>query len=183
MVITKTLIKNNAFSGKSPKEVFETVNNMLCENNDKGMFVSAFMGYYNTENGMFVYANAGHNPPFLKKGENDYKMLEIKPDLVLGCNEDLVYKEEEITLEPGDTLYLYTDGVTEAMNSGRDLFTELRLLEALKKNRDCLPRELLSGIKHEIDSFACGAKQEDDITMLALKIMEYGKIELVEGLT
>jgi sigma-B regulation protein RsbU (phosphoserine phosphatase) len=170
MVVTKTLIKNNACSGRSPAEVFATVNNILCENNEADMFVTAFMGYYNIPSGKFVYVNAGHNPPLLKKSGLGYGFLPTKPCLILAWKEGISYREEEITLEAGDVLYLYTDGVTEAMNKNMELFSEARLLETLIKHGDKVPTELLPAIKREIDAFAQGAEQADDITMLALKV-------------
>jgi serine phosphatase RsbU (regulator of sigma subunit) len=176
MVRARTLIKNIAFCrnsvccGKSPKDVFETVNNLLCENNDTGMFATAFIGYYNIPGRRFVYANAGHNPPLVKKSGEDYEFIRTKPCLVLGCMENTVYREEEITLGPGDALYLYTDGVTEAMNAGMELFSEQRLRETLDKLKERPLAELLPEIKREIDSFAAGEDQFDDITMLALEI-------------
>ena len=170
MAITKTIMKNSACTGKSPGKVFETVNNLLCENNNAGVFVTAFMGYYNTASGKFVYVNAGHSPPFIKKAGKDYELLKTKPCLVLACIEDVDYYEEEIILEKGDTIFLYTDGVTEAMNPDRVLFSEQNLFNTLKKNRDCPPLDLLSAVKTEIDIFAEGAGQADDITMLALRI-------------
>ena len=174
MVITKILIKNNVSTGKSPEQVFETVNKILCENNDTGMFVTAFMGYYNTANGSFVYVNAGHNPPLVKKSGGNFDFLKTKPCLVLGSMENIVYREELVTLEPGDTLYMHTDGVTEAINAERDLFSEQRLLDALNKNKEEAPKELLSAVKREIDNFARGTEQADDMTMLALEVKQYG---------
>jgi sigma-B regulation protein RsbU (phosphoserine phosphatase) len=169
MVITKTLIKNCSFC-KSPKDVFESVNNKLCENNEADMFVTAFMGFYNITSGKFTYVNAGHNPPLVKKHGSGYEFLEMKPGFVLAWMENAQYDEKEITLKPGDVLYLYTDGVTEAMNGRRELFGEGRLLAALNANRDSRPEELLSAVKREVDKFADGAQQADDITMLAVKI-------------
>ncbi|MCL2320407.1 MAG: SpoIIE family protein phosphatase, partial [Treponema sp.] len=131
MVIAKILIKNNVSSNKSPGEVFRAVNNILCDNNDAGMFATAFMGYYNLETGGFTYVNAGHNPPLVKKSGSTYEFIRTKPGLVLGCTRDAVYNEEEITLGRGDVIFLFTDGVTEAMNSGKVLFSEERLHEAL----------------------------------------------------
>ena len=170
MVIAKTLIKNNALSGMSPKEVFETVNCMLCENNEAGMFVTAFMGYVDLQNGGFVYVNAGHNYPLIGTPGGDYKFLKTKPSFILAGFEGTLYEEEELILGPGDTLYLYTDGVTEAMNTDNKLFSDPRLLEAANKHKDNSLRELLTLIKKEIDTFADGADQADDITMLALKM-------------
>ena len=170
MVITKILIKNSAYTGKSPRAVFETVNKILCENNDTSMFVTAFMGFYNIASGRFVYVNAGHNPFYARRSGKDYETVNVKPNFILGCMENISYAEEEITLEPGDAIYLYTDGVTEAMTAGKKMFSEERLLEALKKNKDAPPRQLLSAIKQEIDIFANGAEQADDITMLVLEV-------------
>jgi len=168
MVIAKTLIKNNAQLGKSPKEVFETVNNILCENNDAGMFVTAFMGYLHIPSGKFTFVNAGHNFPLIKK-QNKYEFLKTKPEFILAGMENMIYSENEITLEKGDTLFLYTDGVTEAMNRENKLFSDVKLLETVDKYKDSSPIKLLPLIKNEIDRFADGAEQADDITMLALR--------------
>ncbi|MCL2066713.1 MAG: SpoIIE family protein phosphatase [Treponema sp.] len=170
MAITKTLVKNYASAGHSPEEVFYAVNNTLCENNDSAMFVSAFMGYFNITSGRFVHINAGHNPPLIKKSDGSFKFIETKPGFVLGVMENTNYLEEEILLDCGDTLYLYTDGVTEAMNAGRELFSEERLVEVLNRNINCTPQELLSAVKREINGFTDKAEQTDDITMLALKV-------------
>jgi len=170
MVIAKTLIKNNACSGKNLKDVFEIVNNVLNENNDTLMFVTAFMGYYDITSGKFVYVNAGHNPPLIKRCGGSYEFLKIDPHFFLAWNKDTQYSEEEIILHPGDVLYLYTDGVTEAMNKDNELFSEQRLLGVLNKYGDSPPKELLPAVKQEIDSFADGTEQADDITMLALKV-------------
>jgi len=170
MVIAKTLIKNNAQLGKSPKEIFETVNKQLCENNEASMFVTAFMGILEIDTGEFVYVNAGHNAPLLKKTAGDFQWLPTKPGFVLAGMEDMVYEQDRIILEPGDVLYLYTDGVTEAVNRDNELFGNSRLLAELNKYKDSTLTELLTGIKDEIDRFSAGAEQADDITMLALKI-------------
>jgi sigma-B regulation protein RsbU (phosphoserine phosphatase) len=170
MVITKTLIKNCSFC-KNPKNVLETVNKKLCENNiEADMFVTAFMGFYNIPGGRFIYVNAGHNPPLIKKHGGTCVFLETDPGYVLGWMENGQYNEKEVKLESGDVLYLYTDGVTEAMNGKRELFGEQRLVAALDANRDCGPLDLLSAIKREVDNFAEGTEQADDITMLALRI-------------
>jgi sigma-B regulation protein RsbU (phosphoserine phosphatase) len=169
MVIAKTLIKNCSFC-KSPKNVLESVNNKLCENNEADMFVTAFMGFYNIPSGRFSFVNAGHNPPLIKKQGKGFDFLRVEPCFVLAWMENAKYKENEITLEPGDVLYLYTDGVTEAMNGARELFGEDRLVSALNAHKDCPPMELLPEVKREVDAFADGTEQTDDITMLALKI-------------
>ncbi|MCL2335300.1 MAG: serine/threonine-protein phosphatase [Endomicrobia bacterium] len=174
MVITKTLIKNNAISGKSPKEVFETVNNMLCENNEAGMFVTAFLGYLDLRSGKFTYVNAGHNAPLLRSGDSDpterrFDWLNVTPGFVLAGMEDMFYKTHEVTLRPGDELFLYTDGVTEAVNRENKLFGSPRLLETANAYLNLPLKEFTVSIKREIDKFADGAEQADDITMLVLR--------------
>jgi sigma-B regulation protein RsbU (phosphoserine phosphatase) len=170
MVIAKTLLKNNAQYGKSPKEVFESVNNILCENNDAGMFVTAFMGYLDIKSGRFTYVNAGHNPPLIKHGKDNYDWLTNDPDLILAGIEGMTYIEYELDLKSGDELFLYTDGVTEAMNRESELFSDPRLLEVANENLNLSPKEFTERINNEIIKFADGAEQADDITMLVLKI-------------
>jgi sigma-B regulation protein RsbU (phosphoserine phosphatase) len=168
MVIGKTLIKNNAHAGKSPKEVFETVNNILCEDNDAELFITAFMGVLDLTAGEFTYVNAGHNPPVLKRAGGDYEYMKVSPGIVLAADTDVVYHEFKTTLGKGDTFYLYTDGVTEAMNTEYQLYGEQRLLSALKNIDIDDANNICKHIKRDIDKFAHGAEQADDITMLAL---------------
>jgi sigma-B regulation protein RsbU (phosphoserine phosphatase) len=168
MVIAKTLIKNNAQYGKSPGEVFETVNNLLCENNEAGMFVTAFMGFLDIADGRFTFVNAGHNPPLVRAGGR-YEWLRVKKGFVLAGMENMSYSQDEINLVAGDELFLYTDGVTEAMNNEHELFTEERLLHVMNINGGIGLKELLGSVKHSIDVFADGAEQADDVTMLSLR--------------
>jgi sigma-B regulation protein RsbU (phosphoserine phosphatase) len=168
MVIAKILIKNNAQHGLCPHEVFEMVNDLLCKDNTEGMFVTAFMGYLDIPSGKFTCANAGHNPPLVKRGDN-FEWLKIKRGLVLGGMENMFYKEEEAALRPGDMLYLYTDGVTEAVNPEKELFGEDRLMEAVTACREADLQKFTSFVKQKIDAFAGDAEQADDITMLVLK--------------
>ena len=170
MVITKTLIKNNAQTALRPGEVFSVVNDMLCENNYASMFVTAFLGYYDLESGVFTFVNAGHNPPLLKRKDGAFEFIKTNPSFVLAGFEGIPYKEEEIILQPGDTLFLYTDGVTEATNTADELFSDPRLVEATNCYKDYSLHELLEAVKKEIDLFADGAEQADDITMLALSV-------------
>jgi sigma-B regulation protein RsbU (phosphoserine phosphatase) len=168
MVIAKTLIKNSAQSGKSPREVFETVNNTLCENNETNMFVTVFMGYFDIPTGKFTFVNAGHNPPLLRSHET-FDWLKTKPGFVIAGMEDMCYKQHEIILNPGDELLLYTDGLTEAANNENMLFGAPALLEAANSRQGLPLKEFTISIKREIDKFVEGAEQADDITMLALK--------------
>ena len=171
MVIAKTLIKNCS-SCRTPKTVFDSVNKKLCESNETGMFVTAFIGFYNLPTGKFTYVNAGHNPPLFKKKNGSFAYLNTKPCIILGFINDAKYFEDELTLEGGDTLFLYTDGVTEAMNKTQELFGEQRLLEAADKNADVSVKKMLVNIKNEVNAFSKGSQQADDITMLVLHIKD-----------
>ncbi len=170
MVIARTLIKNNAQGGKDPSEVFVAVNNLLCENNEADMFVTAFMGYLDIRSGGFSFVNAGHNPPLIRRAGGSFAVLPVTPQLPLAMFEGIPYPIETMTLGPGDSLLLYTDGVTEAMNRERQLFGEARLIESANRVGAAAPRETIQAIKADIDDFTAGEEQYDDITMLALRM-------------
>lgn len=174
MVISKTLIKNQAQFIKSPGEVLTIVNDQLCQNNQAGMFVTAFIGVLDIQTGNFSFANAGHNYPLIKKVNQTYKWLKTKPGLVLAGMEGIKYKTHEMILEPGDRLFLYTDGVTEALNPDKELYSDQRLIDLLNTDSllDIGITKLLTSVKEDISIFASNAEQSDDITMLA---MEYKK--------
>jgi len=169
MVIAKTLIKNCS-TCRTPHAVFDSVNKKLCEGNETGMFVTAFIGFYNLTTKKLTFVNAGHNPPLFKKNNSSYEYLKTKPCVFLGFLNNTKYQENEITLEAGETLFLYTDGVTEAMNGEKELFGEKRLQEAANKNAASSPYDLIAAVKNEVDIFAQGAQQADDITMLVLTV-------------
>ena len=170
MVVAKILIKNNSQYGKTPKEVFDTVNSLLCENNEADMFVTAFLGFLDIPTGKFTYVNAGHEPPFLKRAGGEFEKLRVNPNLMLAAMDGMVYRQEETVLRRGDMLLLYTDGVTEAVNPGYELFTAARLQISVNKYGSSDVTELITEIRAEIDRFANGAEQADDITMLTLRI-------------
>ena len=172
MVITKTLIKNYTQEGNQPSRVFTSVNTQLCENNDAGMFVTAWMGILEISTGKFTYVNAGHNHPLLKKADGSFEYLKCRSGFILAGMEGTKYRQYEINLEKGDTLYLYTDGVTEATNTQEQLYGDQRLKEILDKNSEQPLDDLLDSVKNDIDLFVNGGEQFDDITMLALRIMQ-----------
>ncbi|MCL2754886.1 MAG: PP2C family protein-serine/threonine phosphatase, partial [Oscillospiraceae bacterium] len=186
MVVAKTLIKTNALRGLSPAEVFEISNNLLCENNDAQMFVTAFMGFLNIPTGRFTFVNAGHNPPILKRKADrqaragmDYGnqvhisgvwgWLKTKVGFVLAGMEDMSFVQSEIVLEAGDELFLYTDGVTEAHDINNNLFSDPKLLEVANVFEYNTLEEFTDLLKGEIDAFAGEAPQADDITTLMLR--------------
>ncbi|NLV21987.1 MAG: PP2C family protein-serine/threonine phosphatase [Syntrophomonadaceae bacterium] len=176
MMISKTLIKNFALSGISPAEVFFNANQSLCENNDAGMFVTAFMGLLDCKTGILRYVNAGHNPPLIKNADGTAAWLPTKPGLVLAGMEGVTYVEQEIKLQPGDMLFLYTDGVTEACNHALELYTDHRLLEELNHytpEMQSTAAGIVQYILQTVQSFADGAEQADDITILCVKYQGY----------
>lgn len=174
MVIAKTLIKNSAQTGLSPKQVLENVNNQLCENNEAEMFVTLWLGILEISSGKLVAANAGHEYPAIKRCGEDFELMKDKHGFVLAGLENSRYVEYELTLFPGDKLYLYTDGVPEATNAQNELFGTDRMKEALNRNKNSNCAELLKNIHEDIDNFVGGAPQFDDITMLCLEIVSQG---------
>jgi serine phosphatase RsbU (regulator of sigma subunit) len=169
MMRSKTIIKSYAESGMSVEEVFTLANEKLCEGNDAGMFVTAWMGILNIRNGKVLFANAGHNHPLVKHSDGTFEYLKSRAGFVLAGMEGVRYRKNELVLEPGDAIYLYTDGVTEATDLNEELYGEERLHSILEKYKDETMEVICSEIKKDVDLFAGEAPQFDDITMLALK--------------
>ena len=169
MVIAKTLIRNQAQFGLPPEKVFTKVNMQLCEHNDAQMFVTAWMGILELSTGKVVYSNAGHTHPAVIRRDGSCEYIKVPAGFVLAGMEMMQFKQGELQLSPGDTLFLYTDGVTEATNTEKKLFGEAKLLEALDGTADASPQEMIGKVKASIDGFVKDAPQFDDITMLAVK--------------
>ena len=170
MVIAKTLIKNHAMSLESLGDVFYRVNNQLCEGNEEGMFVTAWMGVITLSTGELEYVNAGHNPQLLMNNA-DYDWIHAQPGFVLAGLEGIPYSSEQLKLKHGARIFLYTDGVTEAQNTSEELFGEERLLESLQRNGHLPLQQMLEAVRADIDTFAGEAEQFDDITMLAFEFV------------
>ena len=168
MVIAKTLLKNTAQSGISPKEVLSQVNTQLCENNEAEMFVTVWLGVMQISTGHMVCANAGHEYPAIRRVGGRYELLHDKHGFVLAGMEGSRYREYEITLEKGDSLFVYTDGVPEATNAENELFGTDRMLEALNQNPDAASEEVIREVQKAIEVFMKQAPQFDDITMLSM---------------
>lgn len=171
MVIAKTLIKDHACGGAEPSEVFTQVNQQLCESNEAGLFVTAWMGILNVKTGHVEYVNAGHNPPLLASRGGDYAYLKQKSGFVLAGMEDFLYQQASFDLYPGDRLFLYTDGVTEAMNNQEEFYGEDRLCQWLNRNRKLGLTDTLHELQQDIYNFCDGAKQHDDITVLIYEMV------------
>ena len=168
MVITKTLIKNYTQLDLPPAEVFTKVNALLCEGNEVDLFVTAWLGILDLETGRLTYTNAGHNPPLLQQNGSSFEYLRSKPCLVLAGMEMTRYTQHEVQLQPGDRLYLYTDGVTEATDLDKELYGEDRLRAYLSNHPEKDATQMLHAVKDSIDAFVGEAEQFDDITMLML---------------
>lgn len=168
MVIAKTLIKNAVQQGLSPKQALEKVNKQLCENNKEDMFVTVWLGIVNLSTGVMVCANAGHEFPALRRANGDFELIKDKHGFVLAAMEMSKYKEYELELYPGDSIYVYTDGVAEATNSSNELFGTGRMLDALNREKGLEGQKLLEHVRGEIDAFVGEAPQFDDITMLTM---------------
>ena len=166
MMTAKTIIKDLAESGMAVNDIFTKANEKLCDNNESGMFVTAWMGILDLTTGNVRFANAGHNPPLLKRADGAFEYLKTRAGFVLAGMEGVRYRVGEITLNPGDRLFLYTDGVPEATNTQNKLYGEDRLLTFMNKNAETEATVLLPALKMNIDEFVGEAPQFDDITML-----------------
>ena len=168
MMTSKTLLKSYSESGMSVEEVFTSANEKLCEGNDAGMFVTAWMGLLNVRTGLVTFANAGHNPPLVRHGDGSFTYLKSRPGFVLAGMEGIRYRKNELQLQPGDMLYLYTDGVTEATDASNELYGENRLAALLDTSTDADAQHICAAVKADVDAFVGEAPQFDDMTMLCL---------------
>ena len=174
MMTAKTIIRGLAERGLSVDEIFTLANEKLCENNESGMFVTAWMGKIDLSSGKISFANAGHNPPIIVHENGECEYLKSRTGFVLAGMEGMMYRANEMVLKKGDRIFLYTDGVTEATDKNEALYGEDRLLSYMDKNKNLNAEALLSGLKEDIDLFAGDAPQFDDITML---VFDYKKKE------
>lgn len=180
MVVAKTIMKNFALTMMGSDEMaalMACTNQQLCKNNDRGMFVTVFSGLLDLSTGHFVYVNAGHTPPLIYRGAEgrfSYLPYPKRRNPMLGSIEDLTYTQQELTLAPDDKLFLYTDGVSEALNEAEELYGAERLEKCLNQTSPGLTlQELLEAVHSSLKNHVGAAEQSDDITMLALAY--YGK--------
>lgn len=169
MMTAKTIIKGYAESGKSVDEVFTIANEKLCESNEAGMFVTAWFGVLDLLTGKVEFVNAGHNPPLVRHKDSTFDYLKSKPSFVIAGMEGMKYRRNEFFLSPGDEIYLYTDGVTEATDSENRLYGEERLVMFLNTLHGLSGEEICHAVKADVADFVGDAPQFDDITMLYLK--------------
>ena len=169
MAVTKTLIKSFALGETSPARVLARANNELSTDNESSMFVTAFIARLELPNGRLVYTNAGHNPPLVRRSDGQVERLATRHGPVLGAVGGISFGESETRLFAGDSLLMYTDGVSEALDPDGDLYGECRLQAVLNCAVAVSAKELATAVVADVDRFANGAEQADDITLLAFQ--------------
>ncbi len=169
MAMAKTLIRSDAEHELEPEKILSSVNNNLFRGNEQCMFVTLFLAIFNCKTGVLKCANGGHNPPALMAADGSVSWLQLEKGLALGVMEDIEYLSQSITLRSGEGLFVYTDGVTEAMNTDSELFETARLHDLLLKNSHLNAEALITRVLEEVDTFSRGAGQADDITVLFIR--------------
>jgi sigma-B regulation protein RsbU (phosphoserine phosphatase) len=174
MAMTRSLLKATALTGVSPGECLRHVNRLLCVESDSGLFVTLFYGILHARTGELEYSLAGHAPPYLLDGDGRIAEVDSVGGMVLGVVEDNEYPDGRIRLRPGESLFLYTDGLTDAMDAAHNFFSGQRLEAFLRRmSRSPLP-EIVQGALGLVKEFSAGAPQADDITIMALRYLGPG---------
>jgi sigma-B regulation protein RsbU (phosphoserine phosphatase) len=168
MAVTKTLIKSRASDDNSPASILTWVNNALSIDNESCMFVTLYLGICNIRTGEFHYCNAGHNPPYIRRADGTVECVNKLHGPVGGAMEGIAYKQDCLMLHKGDLLFLFTDGVSEAMDIDSNLFEEKRIVEQLSALEHNEPENAVNGMTSAVAEFAGEAPQSDDITVLAM---------------
>ena len=168
MMASKIILANNAKMGKSPAQILTDANASICANNRQEMFVTVWLGILELSTGKLTAANAGHEYPALRRGDGAFELLRDKHGLVIGAMEASRYREYELQLQPGDKLFVYTDGIPEATAADDSMFGAERMLAALNEDAGASPQALLNAVRRAVDGFVRGAEQFDDLTMLCV---------------
>jgi sigma-B regulation protein RsbU (phosphoserine phosphatase) len=155
--------------GMSPSEVLEAVNDSLISHNEAEMFVTVWIGILEISTGKLTAANAGHEYPAIKRPGGKYELFKDKHGFVIGGMDGMTYKEYELQLEPGTSIFVYTDGVPESTNKDDVMFGTDRMVDALNIEPDACPEKVLENMSESIDEFVQDAEQFDDLTMLCIK--------------
>ena len=168
MMASKILLQNNAMTGKKPAEILTDVNAAICANNREQMFVTVWLGILELSTGRLTAANAGHEYPVLMRAGESFELYKDKHGFVIGGMEGVKYRQYELQINPGDKLFLYTDGVPEATDANGELFGTGRMIDALNERKDDSPTKVLEGVRRAVDDFVKESEQFDDLTMLCL---------------
>ena len=169
MVIAKTLIKNQALLGRSPSEILANVNQQLCDGNEAELFVTVWLAVVDLTTGQGLAVNAGHEHPTLRRAGGQYELIQYRHSPAVAVMEGMRFRQHEFQLNPGDSLFVYTDGVPEATDAKNELYGSERMLAALNRDPDAAPEQVLSAVRQGVDAFVGDAPQFDDLTMLCLR--------------
>ena len=168
MMASQIILANNVSSGKHPEKAMEDANELICSNNRQEMFVTVWLGILDIRTGKITAVNAGHEYPAIGKADGSFELIKDKHDMVVGALEGLKYHEYEFELEPGDKLFVYTDGVPEATNDINEQFGNARMVQALNLEAED-PKQIIENVRGAVGRFVAGAEQFDDITMLCIE--------------
>ena len=169
MMATKILFQNYAMSGRSPAEILTIVNEQICKNSQEEMFVTVWPGILDLKTGKLTASNAGHEYPAIRRADGSFELFRDKHGFVAGGMPAMRYKNYELQLNPGDELFLYTDGVPEAANTAEQLYGTDRMLSALNSAGSDDPQDILESVKLDVDRYVGEAPQFDDLTMMCLR--------------
>ena len=168
MMMVKIMIQNCVLAGLGPKQALEQVNQLVVDNNKESMFVTVWLGILDIPTGRLTAVNAGHEYPILKKPGGYYELLKDRHGMAVGMMEGVRYREYELEMEPGSSIFVYSDGLPEANNSEEKLFGLDRTLAALNEDPDRSPEDTLKTVRRSVDAFVGNASQFDDLTMMCL---------------
>ena len=168
MATTRSLFRSVTAHEERAAEIIGHMNTALADQNEQFMFVTLFLGVLDLKSGTLEYCNAGHNAPVVT-ANGDRRMVDVLPNLPLGIEPGFVFQSQTTRLNHGDTLFLYTDGLTEAENKKHELYGEERMLEALRRTNGMPPRNMIDAMQNSVAEFVNGAQQSDDLTMLAIR--------------
>ena len=169
MMVSRVLIKSGLQNGKGPAETLSSVNNQLCESNEADFFVTVVCAVLEISTGKGIAANAGHEHPVIRRAGGDYELQIYRHSMPVGAMKDIPFRQHSFQMNPGDSFFVYTDGVPEATNGQKELYGSERMLAALNRQRDAQPEQILANVTADINSFVDGAEQFDDITMLCFR--------------
>ncbi len=169
MMASKILLAGTTMVGRSPAQILEYANEAICSNNREEMFVTVWLGILELSTGKLVAANAGHEYPVLKRAGGEFEFIKDKHGFVIGGMPGMKYHDYELQLEPGDKLFLYTDGVPEATDDKNRLFGTERMIKALNRHPESTPKELLKHMRNAVAVFCRKTEQFDDLTMMCVE--------------
>ena len=171
MMFAKRIIEDFAITEHGANIILEKTNELLCDNNQAEMFVTVWLGILEMSTGRLTAANAGHEYPAIRKKDGPFELYKDKHGFVIGGMEDVHYREYELQMNPGDKIFVYTDGVTEATAANGELFGTERMIAALSTCGDCRPEDILHGVRSAVDAFVGDAEQFDDLTMMCVEYL------------